>query len=240
MERKVVVKKLQSQIDAIQGLGRPLLGSPDASVLPFATAFPGNVFPMNAIHEFISHEPSEAAATNGFITALAANFIKDNGICLWIESERKIFPSGLKYFGLEPDRIVFINVVKQKDALWVIEEALKCDALTVVVGEIRELGFTESRRLQLAVERSGATGFIHRYRPRFENSLACTTRWKITPLTSITNDDLPGMGTNCWDIQLLKVRNGKPGSWKLGWLAGRFQPATQYFSAVSLSERHAG
>ena len=37
--------------------------------------------------------------------------------------------------------------------LWVIEEALKCEGLAAVIGEIKELSFTQSRRLQLAVEK---------------------------------------------------------------------------------------
>lgn len=52
---------------------------------------------------------------------------------------------------------------KTKDSLWAIEEALKCNALIAVVGEITELTFNDSRRLQLAVEKSHVTGFIHRF-----------------------------------------------------------------------------
>lgn len=57
--------------------------------------------------------------------------------------------------------------------MWTIEEALKCDALSALVGKVRELNLPESRRIQLAVEESKMTGLLHRtahaYRDCFGN-----------------------------------------------------------------------
>jgi protein ImuA len=36
-----------------------------------------------------------------------------------------------------------------------MEEALKCEGLAAVIGEIKEISFSDSRRLQLAVEQPG-------------------------------------------------------------------------------------
>src|SRR5690606_15052623 len=104
-----------------------------------------------------------------------------------------------------------------------IEEALKCDALAAVVGEIGELGFNESRRLQLAVERSQVTGLIHRHRPKTENTVACVSRWKIRSAASKTTDGLPGVGFPMWHIELQKVRNGRPGNWEAQWSPSGFE-----------------
>lgn len=240
-EKQIVAKMLQAKINAMQGLGKSSGEPAKTGLAPFDAAFPGNVFPTGAIHEFVSYEPTHAASTSGFITALAGKFMKEGSLCLWIGTDRKIFPSGLKLFGIQPDRVVFIHISKQKDKLWIIEEALKCKALTVVVGEMTALGFTESRRLQLAVERSGVIGFIHRFQPRVENAVACTSRWKIIPLESTIPDGLPGVGHSRWDVQLLKVKNGKPNSWQISWVDGKFiQTNGQHISVPSLHERHAG
>ena len=221
-EKLEIAKQLQAQINAMQGLGK--LGSDPVPVglSPFTAAFPGNVFPTGTLHEFISYEPADAASTTGFITALTGKLMKEGGLCLWVGSNRNVFPAGLNYFGLAPDRLVFINALYSKDALWIIEEALKCEALTAVVSEVRELSFTDSRRLQLAVEHSGVTGFIHRHCPRRENAVACTTRWKITALPSLSLGSLPGVGQSAWDVQLLKVRNGRPNAWQVNWSAQSF------------------
>ncbi len=236
-EKKKLAKNLQAKINMLQGLGKLPAGLPEGNLLPFATAFPGHVFPIGALHEFISYELSESASTTGFIAALTGRLMKESSLCLWIGNERTVFPCSLKYFGLEPDRVVFINVAKQKDVLWIVEEALKCEALTAVIGEIKELGFTESRRLQLAVERSGVNCFIHRHKPRAESAVACTTRWKITSLTSMADSELPGIGHSCWDVQLLKVRNGKADSWKVSWKDSTFMPlADKNITALSIIE----
>jgi len=38
-------------------------------------------------------------------------------------------------------------------------------------------------------------------------------------------DGLPGLGFPRWQVELLKVRNGQPGSWVVEWSDGRFKPA---------------
>ncbi len=132
-----------------------------------------------------------------------------------------MFPPALKSFGIAPDKIIFIDLKKEKEILWAMEEALKCDSLSAVVGEMKELSFTNSRRLQLAVEQSRVTGFILRNNTRNFSTTACVTRWKIAPLPS-ESDDMPGVGFPRWNVELLKVRNGKPGSWQIEFAAGHF------------------
>ena len=236
-DKIAVARQLQASINAMQGMGKITHETTHAGLAPFTTAFPGNVFPVGAIHECISYEPSNAAATTGFIAALAGKLAKEGGLSLWVAGGRKIFPSGLRQFGLEPDRIVFINTTRPKEALWIIEEALKCEALTAVIGEIREISFSDSRRLQLAVENSGVTGFIHRYCPKAENAVACTTRWKITALPSSIEQGLPGVGHSTWDVQLLKVRNGKPHAWQVSWTANSFTPLSDKHLALPIDNK---
>jgi protein ImuA len=224
--RDNIVRQLQKEVLLMQGHKRPT-GSQclDTGLGPMEVAFPDRTFPTGAVHEFISHEIENAACTNGFISGLLGRLMKQGGPVLWISTKRCVYPPALKIFGIEPERVIFIDLAKAKDALWAIEEALKCEALAAVVGEVSELSFTESRRLQLAVEQSRVTGFVHRYRPRSENNVACVTRWKIGSLASKTEDGLPGVGFPRWNVQLLKVRNGKPGSWEIEWSEGRFQHA---------------
>lgn len=190
------------------------------------THFSDKVFPKGHIHELISYGPEAAVATNGFIAAIAGRLLSPSGFCVWVSTSRRIFPPTLSLFGIPPERVIFTDLRSSKEALWTIEEALKCDVLTAVIGEVPELSFEDSRRLQLAVEKSRVTGFIHRHQPRVENTTACVTRWKVKPLMSIDISSLPGLGFPCWDVALQKVRNGQPGRWQLAWDGTfRFLPA---------------
>jgi protein ImuA len=133
-----------------------------------------------------------------------------------------VFPPGLAAFGIEPDRVIFVDLKRDRDVLWVAEEALKCEGLAAVIAEVRGIDFTQSRRLQLAVEQSRVTGFIMRTDPKKLTATACTARWKITPIPGVLEVDMPGVGFPRWQVELLKVRNGNPGVWQLEWRESSF------------------
>ena len=165
----------------------------------------------------MTRSAEDIAATSGFISCLFSSLMNKGGVSAWVGSSQAIFPAALKFFNVEPDKIIFINTKKPKELLWLVEEALKCEGLAAVVGEVAEVTFTESRRLQLAVEQSRVTGFLIRNNSRNINANACTARWKISPGPSILTGDLPGIGFPAWNIELLKIRNGKPGRWQMQW-----------------------
>lgn len=221
--KKDIINKLQKSILLLQGL-RPAAINGDESVGlgPVESAFPNGIFPVGAIHEFLSVEPEQAAANGGFIGGILNPLMQRGGACLWISMSRKLFPPSLKSFGIEPDRIIFVDLKRERDVLWVTEEALKCQGLAAVVAELKDISFTQSRRLQLAVEHSRVTGFILRSDPRKSGATACAARWNISTLPSELQDGMPGIGLPRWKVELLKVRNGNPGSWKMEWGAGRF------------------
>ena len=186
-------------------------------------AFPLKVFPRKAIHEFICVSPDSAAATDGFIAGLLSAFMPEGGACIWIGTKRRLFPSSLAGFGVAVDQIIFIDVKKEIEVLWVMEEALRCEGLGVVVAEVDGLNLVESRRLQLAVEQGGIPGLVIRKDPRRMTSNVATARWKITPLPSEDDEGMPGVGFPRWLIELLKVRNGNPGTWVLEWQGDKFE-----------------
>jgi len=224
-----MVEKLQKDILSLQGFRVPTENQRIRFGLgAIENAFPNKVFPTGAIHELLSDTRENAAATTGFVAGLLGSIMQKGGICLWISNKRTLFPPALKFFGIEPDRIIFIDVQNEKDLLWMVEEALKCQALSAVVGEFKEINLTESRRLQLAVEQSRVTGFLHRFNPRNTHTIASVARWKISHLPSEMEKGMPGVGFSHWQVDLLKVRNGEPGSWKLQWSAGRFEHVIRY------------
>lgn len=186
------------------------------------TAFPNAIFPLGAIHEFMVNGAGSKASSVGFVSAIVAALMKENGVVLWISADRTIFPPALACFDIEPHRIIFIDLSNQKEVAWAVEEALKLNGLAAVIGEINELDFTTSRRLQLAVEKSQVTGFLLNNSKKKNNSNACLCRWHIQAAPGMAIDDLPGVGYPCWKVELVKVRNGRPGAWEIAWMNGQF------------------
>ena len=220
-----IIARLKLDILPLEGLRMAVPGeSLETGLGAMNDAFPHGSFPLGAIHEFISEGPESASATSAFISALVSPLMKKGGAAIWIGNSAKIFPPALKQFDIDPSRIIFIDLHKEKDLLWAVEESLKCHGLAAVIADIPELSFTVSRRFQLAVEQSQVTGFIHRSNPRHLNINAAVSRWKIKPLPSETDDGLPGLGYPRWNVELLKIRNGKPGVWQMEWANFRFNP----------------
>ena len=224
MGKNEIIKQLREKILVMEGFN----SGKDARQLDFGlgpvnNSFPGGTFPVGAIHEFVS--PTEAcfAAANGFISGLLNTFRKKEGVCMWISTRRKLFPPAMKFFGFDPHRIIFIDVKQEKEALWVTEQALKCNSLAAVVAELPNVSFSESRRLQLVASESGVTCFLHRHHPYINNTLACVSRWQIRPVASWLPEGLPGVGFPRWEVELLKIRNGKPASWLFEWQNGGFR-----------------
>ena len=236
-----IIARLKREILPFQGFSTALQNkSLDTKLGPIKNAFPGNTFPLAAIHEFISASPEDATVTGGFVGGLLSPLMQNGSAAIWVGASETLFLPALQSLGIAADKIIFINLKKEKEILWTIEEALKCNGLAAVVGQLQELSFTSSRRLQLAVEKSQVTGFILRQNPRVINTTACISRWKITSLHSEVHDGLPGVGFPRWNVELLKARNGKPGNWQVELREGRFRHIYQIPVIPQIREKKTG
>ncbi len=184
-------------------------------------SLPYGCFPLSAVHEFISNELGQLSSTYGFIAALAGTIAQGSAI-IWIAKKRSLFPHGLTQFGLEPHSIIFVEVENDKNALWAMEEALRCKGLACVIGEIPDTDLTATRRLQLMVEGNGTTGFLLRHCPKKTGTSSTVTRWSIKPMPSELQQGMPGVGFPRWKVNLLKARGGVPGQWQLEWRNDQF------------------
>ena len=233
-----IISRLQKEILSLQGFRQPSAGGEDAGLHLIRHAFPNSTFPLGSIHEFFCSASEEVTASSGFIAAVVASIMKKGGPAVWISSSQTIFPPTLLSFGIDPARIIFLHLKKEKEKLWAMEEILKCDSISCVAGEINEISFTESRRLQLAVEQSRVTGFILRLNPK-NLSTTCVARWKIQQMRNQQNDR-PGLGFPAWVVNLLKIRNGKPGQWQMEWRNKSFHFLQQPLIISTAEQRKIG
>jgi protein ImuA len=233
-----IINRLKKEIFPLEGLGlHPPNTALDLGLGFMADAFPRGSFPLGAVHELISYGSEAEASAAGFIAGILSGLMKNGGVAVWIGQSSILFPPALKTFGIQPDRLIFIDLWKEKDLLWALEEALKCPGLSAVVGELPELGFTHSRRFQLAVEQSKVTGFILRSNPKSITPNSCIARWKIRPLPSCSEDNLPGLGHSRLQVDLLKIRNGRPGSWALEWEKGKFHQVADTWPSITIQPK---
>ncbi len=220
LAKKQIISDLRNSICRLEGYvpsNNPLL---DAALGPISGAFPNGVFPLGSIHEFITHSVESIAATTGFIAAVHSKAIAPSATTIWI-TRKRVFPPSLIAYGLLPERFIFIHTKNDQDTLWTLDEALRCPSIPAVIAEVPHLDFQSSRRLQLAVESSRATGFVIRHTKGAPTTTASLARWMVTPSPSEGIDELPGIGWPKWKVELLRVRNGKTGKWWVQWNQGR-------------------
>ena len=84
------------------------------------------------------------------------------------------------------------------------------------------------------------TDWMIRHQPRIINTIACVSRWRITSLPSELQDGMPGVGFPRWNVELLKVRNGKPGTWQLEYSSNRLKEINQNIFSIPQERRKTG
>lgn len=224
-----ILNNLRAEIMKLEGFrSQGWANNPELG--PLQAAFPSG-FPQGALHEFFAAQPESFSASIGFVSGLLSAIHK-TGFILWISAARQVFPPALKAFGIDPARIVFVDLPTERHIPWAIEEALKCTGISAVVGQMKSLDFLTSRRFQLAAERSQLSGFLLRTSPITTEPTACVSRWKISAMNSVSMEDesgvLPGLGFPKWNVELMRMRNGNPCTWELQWSQGKFKSVGQH------------
>ena len=181
---------------------------------------PAKGLALSCLHEVAATGPEveHGAAASLFVAGIVARL---SGPVLWVIEARDLFAPGLAMAGLHPDRMIIAEAGKA--VLLVMEEGLRHRGLAAVVGEVHgRLSFTASRRLQLAAEAGGVTGFALRRARRHDDPAlaepnAAVTRWRISALPSPPPipeaPGIPGIGRARWQVDLLRCRGGEPSSW---------------------------
>jgi len=220
-EKQQLFNNLKKQILQLEGFKEPSLAE-ETNLGRMAEAFPNHVFPFAGLHEFFCYNGEEAAASSAFISGMFSSRVSKGGVVVWIGSSLSVFPPSLKWFGIQPHQVIFLRVRKEGDVSWAVHEALKCASLSAVVGQMPEMSLTASRRFQLAIEEAGVGCFMLRRNPKNLLTTAIS-RWHVQPLQTKVEEGFPGIGHPRWRVKLLKVRNGKPGTWDIEWFNGGFR-----------------
>jgi protein ImuA len=152
-------------------------------------ALPEGGLPLGRVHDVLSPARSDVrdAAAFGFTIALVALLMQtrpQEGPVIWCTRGANLlggtlYTRGLVQLGLDADRLILVETVDEADRLWALEEALTTRGVLAAIAELDpvRLGKRDDktgRRLQLAAERSGVTGFL--LRPRMATAAGPAAR----------------------------------------------------------------
>jgi len=174
------------------------------------------------LSELFSAHPRDA----GWAGFLLAQLDRQKPL-LWVQDRMAILESGrIHPPGLPSQNLIHVEARDARDALWAMEEGVRCSALSAVIGELwgdpRALDFTATRRLAVAAERSGVPCWLVRLGGT-ANLSGARMRWRIASSPSLINPlDGRAAGTPVWDAELFRARGSPPGRWGLAHEADRF------------------
>lgn len=142
---------------------------------------------------------------------------------LWVQTRDAARLTGRPYRPGLPDtvgsRLIHVQAEKAEDALFALEEGLRCRDFAFVIGEMagnpRALDFTASRRLTLTSEKHGIPLFLVRLDARRDLSSA-RMRWEVAAApSSLPRWNVQAPGAPAWRAELFRARGHAPGEWRL-------------------------
>ncbi len=204
-------------------------GRANDAVLPFGAPgidgrLPGGGLPLGRWHEALGEglELETGAAAGAFVTALAAP-LAARGAVVWVMRRGDLHAPGLGALGFPAERLIQVQVRDEAQALSALEDALGSVGVAAAIGEAEGVDLTAGRRLQLACEKQGTTGFVIRRRPFGGEARrsgpgallgsAAATRWRIASAPSAPAPGEIGLGAPRWRVALERCRGGRTGAW---------------------------
>jgi len=223
VSRQTRLSALRAEIAVLEPAAAP------RGALPFGdgrldACLPGGGLALGRWHEFAGEglDLESAAASAGFVARLAANPAVGLGELVWVLRRDDLHAPGLASLGFPTERLIQVCARDDDEALGVLEDALRTPGVAAAFGEVGEVSLTAGRRLQLACEQGGATGFVLRRRPyggeaKAEPGTAAATRWTIAPAPSeqAVGELALGLGAPRWRVTLERCRGGRTGAWIL-------------------------
>jgi protein ImuA len=215
LDRPALLSALRARISRLERAGASeALAARGEDAVPLSSAIdaglPWGGLPRAALHEILAAEPGAAAGFAALVLARAG------GTVLWIAPEPDAWPPGLSRFGLSPAQLVLVRAPRAQDALWAMEETLRCPAVGGALLVAGALDLTAARRLQLAAESGGVLGLLLRPDEDGAAPTAALTRWRIGAAPSDSTSP-HAIGDPAWSLDLLRCRGGRPASWRATW-----------------------
>lgn len=178
--------------------------------------------PGPTLSELFSLHPRDG----GWAGFLLAQLAFDKPL-LWVQDRMAILESGrIHPPGLPSENLIHVEARDARDALWAMEEGLRCSCLSAVIGELwgdpKALDFTATRRLATASERSSTPCWLVRLGGH-ANLSGARMRWRIASLSSQRNEFDPcAPGLSAWDAELFRARGLPLGRFRIAHEAGAF------------------
>ena len=234
-----VLEKLRNRISQIENNNKSNSNKiiSNTPIIPLGgksinSALPWGGFPKVGLHEIVGD-----TSAVGFAATIINKISNQNSnkTILWCQSRRNLYCHGLLQFGINPDRIIFVQSKNDTEILWAMEEGLQNPDLSIVVGRPYKVPSIAGRRLQLAAEANNSLALLINPQTDKNNQLhtntvnAALTRWHVKSAPSLNTQcyNIPSFPK--WDLELQRykyssinlnkqtINKSQETSWRVEW-----------------------
>ncbi len=145
--------------------------------------FPGEGLRRGSLVEWVGLGEASGAGTLSLL--VARQLFEKHRSAIVVDSAREIYPLAFLSSGSDPASLILVRPQSTGESLWAIEQALCCEAVSIVWGVVPQLSPVAYRRLKLAAERSGSVGFFIRSAPALRQSSWADVRLAVEPRPSV-------------------------------------------------------
>lgn len=193
------IRQLARQIRRLERTTQPATQADrvlSTGIPPLDGLLPDQGFPPGTLVEWLSARPGSGAGTLAFTAA--ARLLRNDRALVVVDPDRSFHPPALPHL-LEPfrpslseqtsllERMVIVHPETERDALWALEQSLRCPAVAVTVCWLDQLRSQVCRRLQLAVETGGGIGMLLRSGECRVDPSWADIRLLVEPLASVSS-----------------------------------------------------
>jgi len=202
-----IVEQLRGRI---RGLEKSRRGPGEAALStgwpPLDELLPGGGLRRGSLVEWLAAGPGSGAALLAWGAAQQA--AREGGAIVVLDRRREVYPPALAAWGVELERVIFVQPQNARDEGWVWDQALRCPGVAAVWGWVDQVDGRLFRRWQLSAEASGGVGLLIRPADVRTQPTWADVRWWIEPQRASAG--------RRWRVDLLRCRGaGGSGSAEL-------------------------
>ncbi len=219
-DRQAVFDKLSKQVRHLEISGR----TTSEQARPLSSGcqamdryLPGGGYQNGTIVEYLRVQP--ACGANYLALSAAREAMNASlGFLVVVDLAQQFYPPAAVALGIDLQRLVLVRPKSSADALWAIDQSLRCSAVAAVLAEVDQMDDRAARRVQLAAEQGGGLGLLIRGAAARSQPSWAEVQWIVRPLhgespsQGFAKYPLSAVASRQVHVQLIRARGGRAGA----------------------------
>lgn len=209
--RQELIERLQTRISRAETVRRADGGQVVSSGVPaIDDLLPAGGYPRGVLVQWLA-EPGCGA--DELSLRVAREACRGGGALVVVDSQRQFYPPAAVALGLDLGNIVVLQPsATGQDALWALDQALRCPAVAAVWAPCTQIDARWFRRFQLSAESSGCLGLLVQPLAQQRQPTWAEVQWRVEP-RAWRPSEVRGAGWQRLGLQLRRCRGTRARQW---------------------------